>query len=117
MVTERSIDGFRARMKKKGHAPGHTEGYVLQFAAAINSVRGHQAQFKARSLKAVARSPVYRADTKTMAAMFGFCIDPPPPEGRTWSEKGAGHGAGHADQSAALSARCSGDLGGARRDF
>jgi hypothetical protein len=87
MVTERWINGFRGYMKRKGYAPGHTEGCVLQFAAAINSVRGHQAQFKAQSLKAVARSPVYRADIETLAAMFRFCIDPPPPEGREWSDK------------------------------
>ena len=66
---------------------GNVEGCVLQLAAVVNAVPGHKAQFKARSVKAAARSPVYRATISTMANMFRFCIDPPPPAGRQWSAK------------------------------
>lgn len=87
MINERWIDGFRAYMREQGYALGHIEGCVLQFAAAINAVPGHQARFKARSVKDAAQTPVYRASVETIAAMFRFCIDPPPPEGRQWTEK------------------------------
>lgn len=86
-IDERWIARFRAYMRKKDYAPGYAEGCVLQLAAAINSTRGQQAQFKAKSLKAVANSPIYRADIPTIASMFRFCIDPPGPNGREWSEK------------------------------
>jgi len=71
----------------KGAAPGHVEGCVLQLAAAINRLPGHTAQFKARSVKEAAASPVYRASVEQLAAMFRFCIEPPAPKGRAWSEK------------------------------
>lgn len=87
MLDEAWVNGFRAWMRKKDYAPGHIEGCVLQLAASVNAVRGHQAQFKARSLKKVSNSPVYRANLETIAAMFRFCIDPPPPKGREWSAK------------------------------
>lgn len=87
-IDERWIEGFRKWMKKCRYSAGHTEGCVLQFRAAINSVRGHEAQFKVRSLKAVANSPKYRASIETIAEMFRFCIDPPPPaSGREWKGK------------------------------
>lgn len=86
-ANEAWIDGFRAWMGKRGYALGHIEGCVLQLAAAINAIPGHQAQFKARSIKEAARSPVYRASLEEIAAMFRFCIDPPPPKGREWSAK------------------------------
>ncbi|PBN41246.1 hypothetical protein [Sphingobium sp. D43FB] len=87
MIDERWVNGFRTFMRDKGYALGNIEGCVLQLAAAINALRGHQAQFKARSLKDVAVSPTHRSDIATMAGMFRFCIDPPPPPGREWSEK------------------------------
>lgn len=87
MIGQTWIDGFRAWMAGKGYALGHIEGCVLQFAAAINATKGHQAQFKANSIKEAARSPTYRATVKTIAEMFRFCIDPPAPKGRNWTEK------------------------------
>lgn len=66
---------------------GHIEGCVRQLAAAINATQGQAAKFKAEQPKNVSRSPVYRADVSTIARMFQFCIDPPPPVGRQWSEK------------------------------
>lgn len=87
-IDERWIDGFRKWMKKSRYSAGHTEGCILQFRAAINAVRGHEAQFKVRSLRDVAQSPRYRASVETIASMFRFCIDPPPPaSGRQWSAK------------------------------
>jgi len=66
---------------------GHIEGCVRQLAAAINATDGQKAQFRAEQPRNVSRSPIFRADVPTLAAMFSFCIDPPPPEGRNWSEK------------------------------
>lgn len=87
-MNERWANDFRQWMKKRNYAPGYTEGCILQIVAVINASRGHKAQFKARSLKAVARSPKYRASVETIAAMFRFCIDPPPPaSGREWKGK------------------------------
>lgn len=66
---------------------GHIEGCVRQLAAAINATPGQAAQFKAEQPKNVSRSPTFRADVSTLAKMFQFCIDPPPPDGRQWSAK------------------------------
>jgi hypothetical protein len=66
---------------------GGVEGCVLQLAAAINSIKGHAAQFKARSVKQLARSPIYRADIETLAAMFRFCLYPEPKPKQRWSAK------------------------------
>lgn len=87
MISERWIDGFRAWMAKRGYSLGHTEGCVLQLAAAINGTPGHKAQFKAKPVRDVAASPIYRASVEQIAEMFRFCIDPPAPEGREWTEK------------------------------
>ena len=54
----------------------HVEGSVMQLAAAINATPGQKAQFKARQQVDVTRSPTYRADVKTIAAMFNFCLRP-----------------------------------------
>ncbi len=76
------IDGFRRWMAAKPNPKGgkrslsHIEGCVLQIAAAINATPGEQAQFKAEQMKLVAKSPTYRADIKTIAAMFNFCLRP-----------------------------------------
>lgn len=49
---------------------GAVEGSVLQLAAAISSVPGQTASFTAQQPATVARSPIYRADIKMLAAMF-----------------------------------------------
>lgn len=87
MIGEPWVAGFRKWMGGRGYSLGHTEGCVLQLAAAINAQVGHQAQFKVQSVKELARSPTYRAGVAEIAAMFRFCIDPPPPEGRNWTAK------------------------------
>lgn len=65
---------------------GGVEGSVLQLAAVINATPGHAAQFKARSVKQLARSPVYRADIDMLAAMFRFCLFPEPKPKQRWSQ-------------------------------
>lgn len=61
----------------------HVEGSVMQLAAAINAASGQKARFRARQQVSVTRSPTYRADVPTMAAMFDFCLRP---KGRTDKE-------------------------------
>lgn len=87
MATEAWVNKFRNWMAEKGYSLGHTEGCVLQLAAAINSTKTHKAPFKARPVKEVAKSPVFRASVEQLAEMFRFCIDPPSPDGREWSDK------------------------------
>ncbi len=87
MVSAAWVDRFRAWMGERGYSLGHTEGCVLQLAAAINAAPGHQAQFKARSVKDAAQSPVYRASVEQIAAMFRFCIDPPMGKARSEKER------------------------------
>lgn len=104
-IDQRWIDGFRKWLaarpvisptgkRLRARSLSHVEGCVRQLAAAINATPGQRAQFKAEQAKTVSRSPAYRADISTLAAMFRFCIDPPQPEklarGRTdrpWTEK------------------------------
>ncbi|WP_103096552.1 hypothetical protein [Novosphingobium guangzhouense] len=71
----------------RDRSPGGIEGCVLQLAAVINSMKGHEAQFKARSVKDLANSPVYRADIDMLAAMFRFCLYPEPKPKQRWSPK------------------------------
>lgn len=73
--------------EKRPRSLGHIEGCVRQLAAAVNATKGQKASFKAEQPREVSRSPTYRADIPKIAEMFRFCIDPPPPEGRHWSEK------------------------------
>ena len=54
----------------------HVEGSVMQLAAAINATSGQKARFRARQQVTVTRSPTFRADVATMAAMFDFCLRP-----------------------------------------
>lgn len=61
----------------------HVEGSVMQLAAAINAASGQKARFRARQQVSVTRSPTYRADVATLAAMFDFCLRP---NGRTDKE-------------------------------
>src|SRR5262249_5714085 len=73
--------------KERERTAGGIEGSVLQLAAVINDTKGHKAQFKARSVKNLAQSPVYRADIDTIAAMFRFCLYPEPKPKQRWSDK------------------------------
>lgn len=94
-IDERWVDGFRKWLaarpivspKSKATRPrslGHIEGCILQLAAAINATPGQTAQFRNEQPKAVARSPQYRADVATMAAMFRHCLYP---KGRSDKER------------------------------
>ncbi|SEQ59569.1 hypothetical protein [Sphingobium sp. YR768] len=86
-LNEAWVDKFRAWalqrpvMSPKGRvlrdrSLSHVEGSVMQLAAAINATPGQKAQFKARQQVDVTQSPTYRADVKTIAAMFNFCLRP-----------------------------------------
>lgn len=95
-ITEPWVDGFRKWLiaqpvvrsgSLRARSQGGVEGSVLQLAAVINSITGHQAQFKARSVKALAKSPIYRADIDTLAGMFRFCLYPEPKPNQRWSPK------------------------------
>lgn len=66
---------------------GGVEGCVLQLAAVINGATKGNAQFKAKSVKDLAQSPVYRADIDTLAAMFRFCLYPEKKPKQRWSAK------------------------------
>ncbi len=89
-VDGRWADGFRAWMAKQPNPAGgayslsHIEGCVMQLVAAINATPGESASFTAEQQKAVANSPSYRADVKTLAAMFDYCLNP---EARTEKER------------------------------
>lgn len=87
VIDEKWIERFRAWalqrpvVSPKGRvlrerSLSHVEGSVMQLAAAINATPGQKAQFKAIQQVDVARSPTYRADVKTLAGMFNFCIRP-----------------------------------------
>lgn len=92
-ITEGWVEGFRkwalAKPTKQGKARtlGGVEGCVLQLAAVINALPGTTAQFKAKSVKKLAQSPIYRADVKMLAAMFRFCLYPEPKGKQRWSDK------------------------------
>lgn len=94
MTTPEWIDKFRAWMGKRSYVRSGAnrryslsmiEGCVLQLAAAVNALPGHQAAFVAHSIKDVAQSPKYRADIATLAAMFRYCLDPQPRGKIRWS--------------------------------
>lgn len=61
--------------KKFLYSLAQTEGCIMQLAA-INSVPTEKAQFWPVQQKTVARTPRYRANVKTLAAMFNFCLRP-----------------------------------------
>ncbi|MET0588424.1 MAG: hypothetical protein ABWZ75_07860 [Novosphingobium sp.] len=93
-INEVWVEGFREWLlaqpvikgsTTKARSVGGVEGSVLQLAAAINSIKGHQAQFKTRSVKNLANSPVYRAAIDMLAAMFRFCLSPEPKPKQRWS--------------------------------
>lgn len=82
------IEGSNVRQR----APGTTEASVRSLAAAINAAHRRKdtpfpAAFTALSPSAVSRTPTYRADIDTIAAMFRYCLDPQPPKGEQWSDK------------------------------
>lgn len=87
-VSEAWVDEFRAWLLERPvlnaageairpRAIGAVEGCVLQLAAAINAAPGQSAQFAAAQPKTVAKSPSYRADIGTLAAMFRFAMAEP----------------------------------------
>lgn len=95
-INEKWVDSFRKWLKaqpivkgdsNRERSLGGIEGSVLQLAAVINSIPGHKAHFKAKSVKDLAKSPVYRADVDTLAAMFRFCLYPEPKPKQRWSPK------------------------------
>ncbi len=68
--------------------PGTVEASVRQLAAAVNFAHGRKdtlypAAFAAKPPAEVSRTPSYRADVKTLAAMFRFCVTPEAKEGDT----------------------------------
>jgi hypothetical protein len=90
-VDEDWIEGFREWaievpiVSPKGEArprsPGTVEASVRQLAAAINFAHGRKdtlfaAAFAAKSPEEVSRTPAFRADVKTIAAMFRYCLEP-----------------------------------------
>lgn len=72
---QRPVTSSKGRILRE-RSLAHVEGSVMQLAAAINATPGQKAQFKARQQVDVARSPTYRADVKTIAAMFNYCLRP-----------------------------------------
>ena len=97
-IDERWVNGFRAWLaakpivapksgEKRERTIGHIEGCVRQLAAAINATPGQKAQFKAEQAKNVSASPRYRADVKTLAAMFRYCLEPSGPKVRSAQER------------------------------
>lgn len=66
----------KAGVKLRDRSLGAVEGCVLQLAAAVNAAPNQRARFKATQMKEVARSPGYRADVATLAAMFRYCLEP-----------------------------------------
>ncbi|WP_232479591.1 hypothetical protein [Sphingomonas sp. TX0522] len=66
---------------KRERSPGTIEASVRQLAAAINFAHGRKdtlfpAAFAARAPEEVSRTPGYRADIKTLARMFRYCLHP-----------------------------------------
>ena len=90
-VDEDWIEGFRewaasvpivgARGAERDRTPGTIEASVRQLAAVINFAHSRKdtlfpAGFAARDAGQVSRTPAYRADVKTLAAMFRYCVEP-----------------------------------------
>lgn len=91
-VDEDWIEALRGWMLKKPimrngkiaegtRSPGTIEASVRQLAAAINLAHSRKdtlfpAAFIARAPGEVSRTPAYRADVKTLARMFRYCVHP-----------------------------------------
>ena len=84
-IDEAWIDRFRAWLKKrpiispkKKHVRQRSiatiEATVAQLAAVINQTQSARARFKPIPLATVNKTPLYRADVKTLAAMFGYAM-------------------------------------------
>lgn len=78
------IDKFRVWMAAKPVKSGNStreralstvENSVLQFAAAINYADDHGARFRPLQAKDVNRTPLFRANVDTLAAMFNYALD------------------------------------------
>jgi hypothetical protein len=67
----------RDKEVRRERSIGAVEGSVLQLAAAVNAAPGEVARFKAEQAKEVAKTPAYRADVQTLAAMFRFAMTEP----------------------------------------
>ncbi|MGY2733380.1 hypothetical protein [Sphingomonas sp. UYP23] len=63
---------------KKERSWSTVENSVLQLAAAVNRSGGMRAKFKARQPKEVNQTPQHRSDIEELAAMFRYCVSPPP---------------------------------------
>lgn len=66
---------------ERERSPGTVEASVRQLAAVINYAYARKdtlfpAAFAAKKPEEVSRTPVYRADVKTLAAMFRYCVAP-----------------------------------------
>lgn len=100
-VDENLIDQFRRWSAKvpvvegrviRDRSPGTTEASVRSLSAVINFAHRRRetpfpAAFTALPPSAVSRTPDYRADIGTLAAMFRYCLHPEPPKGKVWSDK------------------------------
>lgn len=64
--------------ERRQRAPSTVEGSIAQLAAAITATQPQRALFRPVPLVSVNRSPAFRADVKTLAAMFRYCLDPQP---------------------------------------
>ncbi|WP_294293612.1 hypothetical protein [uncultured Sphingomonas sp.] len=67
--------------KTRERAPGTVEASVRQLAAVINYAHERkntlwEARFSAKPPGAVDRTPSYRADVRTLASMFSYCVTP-----------------------------------------
>jgi integrase len=65
----------KGRVLEKKRSPSTVENSVLQLAAAIRHVKEIPG-FKPKAMKDVNQSPRYRADIKTLAAMFRYAMEP-----------------------------------------
>lgn len=97
-VDEDWIDAFRewamevpirsASGAERERTPGTVEASVRQLAAVVNFAHGRKdtlypAAFAAKAPSEVSRTPSYRADVGTFAAMFRYCVSPEAKPGDT----------------------------------
>jgi hypothetical protein len=80
---------FRDWLAGKGdreRTPSTIENSLIQLAAAMRA-GGVEPGFKTIPTTELNRTPQYRSDVDELAAMFLYCLDPQPRQGRTLSEK------------------------------
>ena len=75
-----------ANAAPRDRAPGTVEASVRQLAAVISFAHGQNdtlsaAKFSPKKPADVSRTPIYRADIETLAAMFNYCTNPVIKEG------------------------------------